>query len=225
MFENIKKLRKESGLTQEDLAEKLNVSRQAVAKWESGQTNPELDKIIELSRIFNVKVDYLLYNTEENCSDIINKNNNENIFDDEIVDFLLRAKKRTYAGKGAETKSSRPASHDLEYSENDLKYIDTYLGGEKFIGEEVVWVRNVPIWSMNYCGRILNESFLGDFLKEALLKVEKEYPYRGPLVYNKGKYSYHCVVDGDIKWFIGYEEIFFNGVKVYECRFHGGEVK
>ena len=45
--------------------------------------------------------------------------------DNRIVDFLIRAKKATYAGKGAETASSRPQSHDLAYREDDLMYLDT----------------------------------------------------------------------------------------------------
>ena len=52
--------------------------------------------------------------------------------DKRIIGFLIRAKKATYAGKGAETASSRPASHDLVYKEDDLMYLDTYLGGGKF---------------------------------------------------------------------------------------------
>ena len=47
-----------------------------------------------------------------------------------IIDFLIKAKKATYAGKGAETASSRPQSHDLIYEEGGLTYYDTYLGGE-----------------------------------------------------------------------------------------------
>ena len=53
---------------------------------------------------------------------------------DEIIQFLIRAKCATYAGKGAETASSRPSSHDLEYREGDLMYLDTFLGGERFAG-------------------------------------------------------------------------------------------
>ena len=50
--------------------------------------------------------------------------------DQSIVSFLIRAKRATYAGKGAETASSRIGSHDLVYRENSLMYYDTYLGGE-----------------------------------------------------------------------------------------------
>ena len=53
-------LRKKNGWTQEELAERMNVSRQAVSKWESGQTVPDLDKILQLSRLFGVSTDYLL---------------------------------------------------------------------------------------------------------------------------------------------------------------------
>ena len=52
--------------------------------------------------------------------------------DDKVIGFLIRAKKATYAGKGAESASSRPKSHDLMYREGGLTYIDTYLGGERF---------------------------------------------------------------------------------------------
>lgn len=61
-------LRKKSGMSQEELAEKINVSRQAVSKWEGAQSVPDLDKILRLSEIFGVSTDYLLkddFETEE----------------------------------------------------------------------------------------------------------------------------------------------------------------
>lgn len=61
-------LRKKSGMSQEELAEKVNVSRQAVSKWEGAQSVPDLDKILTLSEIFGVSTDYLLkddFETEE----------------------------------------------------------------------------------------------------------------------------------------------------------------
>ena len=53
-------LRKRNGWSQEELAEQMNVSRQSVSKWESGQSIPDINKILELSRIFGVTTDYLL---------------------------------------------------------------------------------------------------------------------------------------------------------------------
>ena len=60
LSEKIQFLRKEHGLTQEQLAEQCNVSRQAITKWESDIAIPETDKIIFLSRLFKVSIDELL---------------------------------------------------------------------------------------------------------------------------------------------------------------------
>ena len=54
------RLRKKNGWSQEELAEKLNVSRQAVSKWEGAQTVPELEKLLQMSALFGVTTDYLL---------------------------------------------------------------------------------------------------------------------------------------------------------------------
>ena len=58
-------LRKKSGWSQEDLAEKLNVSRQSISKWEGAQSVPGMDKILQLSEIFGVSTDYLLKDSIE----------------------------------------------------------------------------------------------------------------------------------------------------------------
>ena len=53
-------LRKKNGWSQEELASQLGVSRQSVSKWESGQSIPDLDRILKMSTIFGVSTDYLL---------------------------------------------------------------------------------------------------------------------------------------------------------------------
>lgn len=60
LSDKLSELRRANGMSQEELAEKLGVSRQAVSKWESGATQPELSKLIELSKIYQVSVDALL---------------------------------------------------------------------------------------------------------------------------------------------------------------------
>ena len=60
LSEKLYSLRKKSGLSQEQLAEQLNVSRQAISKWESGVSVPESEKLIVISTYFNVSVDYLI---------------------------------------------------------------------------------------------------------------------------------------------------------------------
>lgn len=53
-------LRKKAGCSQEELAQQLGVSRQSVSKWEGAQSIPDIDKILQMSRIFGVSTDYLL---------------------------------------------------------------------------------------------------------------------------------------------------------------------
>lgn len=217
-------LRKQKGMTQESLAEKLGITRQAVANWEMGISCPDLENLIQLSDLFHISLDDLVRDREqENCSN--HPPRKVEIENEKAIQFLLRAKRSTYAGKGKETTSSRPESHDLEYCDEPFYYLDSYLGGERFAGEEALWKDNVPFWAMNYVGRILSDGFSGDFLKEALLLVPEEYPFRGPLSYHNGDHHYHCQVEGTFEWFSGREEIFFKNQKVYECLFHGGIMK
>ena len=220
--ERLRELRTALRLTQEQLALQLNVSRQAVAKWESGRALPDLDRAIALGRLYRVTLDSLFLPPEECAAQ--SKGGRQDSGRDALIDFLLRAKRATYAAKSGTVASSRPASHDLGYQEGDYAYLDTYLGGQCFSGEEAVWIKGVPAWAMNYTGRVTDEGFSGDFLKEALMHVPKEYPFRGPLCYQQGNHMYHAVIQGGFDWFSGVEEIFFEGRKVYECLFHGGIV-
>ena len=66
LADKIARLRKKNGWSQEELAEKMNVSRQAVSKWESAQTVPDLEKILMLGNLFGVTTDYLLKDEMEN---------------------------------------------------------------------------------------------------------------------------------------------------------------
>ena len=66
---NLKKLRKRARLTQEQVAEKLNVSRQSVAKWESGDALPDIDNCIMLAKLYNVTIDDLVGYAKDEKSD------------------------------------------------------------------------------------------------------------------------------------------------------------
>ncbi|MDD2378229.1 MAG: helix-turn-helix domain-containing protein [Bacilli bacterium] len=87
--ENLQAIRKEHKLSQEQLAEKLYVSRQAVSKWESGQSYPEMDKIISMCKIFNCSIDELV-----NEANISNKESNKkgkynfNNYLEEVLNFV-----------------------------------------------------------------------------------------------------------------------------------------
>ncbi len=219
--EKLQLIRKSQGMTQENLAEKLDVSRQAVAKWESGQVYPDISNLIQISNLFNVTVDYLVRDQE--CMVSYDDHDDNDI--DRLISFRLEANVNTYAAYMNETDSTRLDSHDYSYSSGPYTYHDTYVGGEKFAGEEAIWVNGKIRYAMNYLGRVLDQQFSGDFLKEALRKADKKMPYRGPEYYQSGEFTYKCSVTGDFYWFQGYEEIYCNNVKVYECYFHGGIMK
>lgn len=72
-------LRKEKGLSQESLGEKLNVARQTVSKWELGETTPEMDKLIKISEIFDISLDDLIKNTNIKQKEETNNTNTQKL--------------------------------------------------------------------------------------------------------------------------------------------------
>ena len=64
LADKLKEARKNAGLTQNELAEKLSVSRQAVTKWELGKGIPDIDNLRTISKVLNVSIDFLLDNDE-----------------------------------------------------------------------------------------------------------------------------------------------------------------
>ncbi|MBR0491862.1 MAG: helix-turn-helix transcriptional regulator [Clostridia bacterium] len=71
--EKLKMLRKESGFTQEGLAEKLNVSRQAITKWETGEGTPDIENLKLISNLFNTTIDDLVKEEKDVNIDAINQ--------------------------------------------------------------------------------------------------------------------------------------------------------
>ena len=60
LADKIINLRKKAGWSQDELASKLNVTRQSVSKWEGAQSIPDMERIVQMSRLFGVTTDYLL---------------------------------------------------------------------------------------------------------------------------------------------------------------------
>lgn len=164
--EKLQLLRKSKGFTQEEFAERLNVSRQAVAKWEAGQSYPDIANLIQISNMLNVTVDYLVKDQQCSVKPISAELSNVN----EIIDFRLEANVNTYAALMNETGSTRLDSHDYRYEKDEFAYHDTYVGSEQFAGEEAIWKNGIAVYAMNYMGRVLSDKFSGNFLKEALKK-------------------------------------------------------
>ncbi|MER0281323.1 helix-turn-helix domain-containing protein [Clostridioides sp. GD02377] len=91
--ENLKRLRKERNLSQEQLSEMLNVSRQAISKWESNKTYPDIENLMLLRNIFNIALDDLLFDeNKDKIEDVIKSSklptNSTNYDEDELEDEL-----------------------------------------------------------------------------------------------------------------------------------------
>lgn len=88
--EKLQNLRKASNLNQEQLADKLNVSRQAVSKWESGVSYPETDKLVAMTKLFNCSMDDLLNEHMSDEAIMKKKNRHVSAYIDSFLDFITR---------------------------------------------------------------------------------------------------------------------------------------
>lgn len=145
----------------------------------------------------------------------------------------MKLKKQTYANSSAERiLNTRLNSKDYEYKKGNMIYHDTYFGGTRFIGEEVVYVDNQTYWAMNYYGVTLDETLgeeaMDNALRPALMRVGEDgrvIPVRGPKEFVNGEYKYTFEVNDDINCFDGIETIYKKDKKIYELKCSGGLIK
>lgn len=90
LAENLKKIRKDHNLSQEQLADELKVSRQAISKWESGNTYPEMDKILQICTKFNLDINDLLNNDIREIKSEQQTKNNINKYIDDFLNFISK---------------------------------------------------------------------------------------------------------------------------------------
>ena len=103
--ERLKDLRKQAGLTQVDVAEKLGISQPAYASWERGVKKPTQENLVKIAQILNVSVDYLVGNSEEKTDELDNiellfRMNSKGlteaekaVFKKELIEFMEERKK------------------------------------------------------------------------------------------------------------------------------------
>lgn len=105
--ERLKTLRLRDGLTQNEIAKKLNISQQSYARWENGKVTPSLDKLTQIAITFGVSTDFLLGKSENKNSDdsldnieLLFRMNSKGLTDEEkevfkkeLIDFMAQRKK------------------------------------------------------------------------------------------------------------------------------------
>lgn len=144
--------------------------------------------------------------------------------------FIVRAKAATYVGSGEHVSPCRLGSHDLRFIDDQWAYHDSYFGGSDFIGEEVVYFADQPIWAMNYYGRILRDDLInaeqaGHMIKASLSRMYKEGRFLDGFEYSEDDFTYVDSSEGDAKNFHGREFIRRGDEVAYELVYHGGLIK
>jgi len=149
---------------------------------------------------------------------------------DELNAFIVRAKAATYVGSGEHATPSRPGSHDLRFTDGKWSYLDSYFGGTDFIGEEVVYFNDKPVWAMNYYGYILRDDLLtaaeaGGMIKASLSRMYMEDRFLGGFEHPENRLTYVDASEGNVDHFHGREFIRRGQEVAYELVYHGGLIK
>ena len=136
---------------------------------------------------------------------------------EELTNFIVKAKKNGYAG-GGEYLRLKDGSKIFTFQEKDLHYEDRFWGSIQAPGREVVRFKDEKgqgIWFMAYSGGMLPK-FWGDkrlshitfeFLKDALMQITPDSPFRGPGKYENVNFIYEAWAEGDFQRFSGKEQI------------------
>jgi hypothetical protein len=149
---------------------------------------------------------------------------------EQLEAFIVKAKAVTYVGGGAKSPPCRRGSHDLQFRDGDFFYLDSYFGGADFIGQEVVYYQDRPVWAMNYYGRILKPEMIepaeaGRIIQQSLSAMYREGRFLGGFDYDTGHGVYHDTNEGSVTAFTGEEWIARRGIRVYELTYQGGLIR
>ena len=149
---------------------------------------------------------------------------------EELHKFIVKAKANSYVNRAPKCLPSRLGSQDIQFRDNDYQYLDSYYGGTDFIGQEVVVHENIPVWAMNYYGRIVEPSIYdaekaGNVVIESLSQLYETGTFLGNNSCHTEWGTYTDTNEGSVSCFSGYEWIDFREKKVYELRYHGGLIR
>lgn len=149
---------------------------------------------------------------------------------EELYDFIVKAKENSYVGRAPKCLSYRPGSQDIQFQLGPFKYLDSYFGGTDFLGQEVVYFNDIPIWAMNYYGKILcpeiyNGEMAGNVILESLAHLYQSGHFLGNSKHQTTLGIYHDTNQGDVTSFTGYEWIDYQNRKVYDLNYHGRLIK
>jgi hypothetical protein len=148
-----------------------------------------------------------------------------------LLSFILEAKQKCYIGGGKPEAPCRTASLDVAHEEGEYRYLDSYFGGSDFSGQEVVWLKEQPVWAMSYHGRILRDDLItaeqtGTIIKAALsdmYRTKKHFLGGTTFAHEWGTYEDDSTGEHDS--FQGQETIRIGSCVVYRLHYFGGLIR
>lgn len=147
----------------------------------------------------------------------------------DLTRFIIEAKRSTFASDSGNAPSSYLGSNDLTFTNGAWSYHDSFFGNRDFIGREIVFYADEPIWGMAYFGRVLKSPValkkLWSLLKIALLKTYSEDRFLGPSIYTEANLRYEDNNVGDTRCFSGKEIIFLLNEPIYQLDYFGGLIQ
>ena len=148
---------------------------------------------------------------------------------DELLGFVVRAKAGTYASGGGLVVEAVDGQHQHTYAEGSWHYLDRYVGGSNFCGQEIVWRAATPVWAMVYSATLVRPDILdagtaGQVIKSALSALYAQGRFLGGWSTRVSGWDYLDTNEGDVTSFTGVEEISRDDVVCYRLHYSGGLV-
>lgn len=145
-----------------------------------------------------------------------------------LKQFLIDCNAAGYAGGDDKKWLPEPdGSTTIPYVQGPWRSSDNFFGGEPYGGRVIVFYHDKPYWMMVYYGWVAEDVQTNPVyavLRNALMAMPDDYPYRGPNTYTDGEYTYTNAWDGEVDRFTGTEEIHHSGRLIYQAEYAGGLV-
>ncbi|MCX6702675.1 MAG: DUF5680 domain-containing protein [Candidatus Wolfebacteria bacterium] len=147
---------------------------------------------------------------------------------EELRQFLVDSNRAGYArGDSKKWIKESDGSETIPFEKDPWKSNDNFFGGEPYGGRTIVSHKGNPFWIMVYYGWVDEDAETDPvyaILRDALMRMPENHPYRGPKEYSENGLVYENVWNGDLDRFSGEEKITQNGKLLYKANYLGGLV-
>ena len=140
--------------------------------------------------------------------------------------FLIDSNKAGYAsGDAKKWIKENDGSETIPFEKGQWRSHDNFFGGEPYGGRTVIFYEGNPVWIMVYYGAVAEEvdvKILYGVLRNALMRMPEDYPFRGPKEYKEENFLYTNSWEGELEKFSGEEKIIQGGNLAYKANYIGG---